>query len=54
MIFIAGASGFIGARLAAPCSSAGDTVICATRGGDGEVRRAPGGCPLCGSNPSGR
>jgi len=36
-VFIAGASGFIGARLAAGCVLAGDTVICASRDG-----RAPG------------
>jgi len=35
VILIAGASGFIGARLAAACTLAGDTVICAGRRADG-------------------
>jgi len=33
MVLIAGASGFIGARLAAACVAAGDTVVCASRNG---------------------
>jgi uncharacterized protein YbjT (DUF2867 family) len=39
-IFIAGASGFIGERLAAACVLAGDTVICASR--DGRTPGLPG------------
>jgi uncharacterized protein YbjT (DUF2867 family) len=37
LVLIAGATGFIGARLAAACTAAGHTVICASRGGGGSA-----------------